>query len=293
MLDVVHFEQGPWRELQEGIFVSRCQPEGVNVGLIVGSEASLLVDTGASPGQGEQIRRSIAALTSSPLTTVVVTHAHYDHAFGISAFADLEVIAHASVAQSLHSADSRAKAAELRIEPADLGSPTKPITLLAAKDLGFRPGSEQRRWVEISHFGPAHTAGDLVVLVPDARVVFAGDLVEESAPPEVGPDSVMGTWGKALDSLIGVLRPDSMVIPGHGGVMDRMDVLQQNSAIGATYAQCEWLRHQGIPEADAYAHPELQWPYTPEWARAAIAKSYAELTALVPRPIRQLPISAV
>ncbi len=290
---MVRFEQGPWRELQEGVFVATCQPEGVTIGLVVGSQSCLLIDTGSSPWQGEQIRRSVAELTSAPLTAVVVTHAHFDHAFGIAAFADLDVYGHASLAESLRSAESRTRAAELRIDPDQLAVPNRPLTLLAAKDLGLSPRSDQRRWVEISHVGPAHTQGDLVVVVPDARVLFAGDLVEESGPPQVGPDTAMATWAKALDSVIGMMRADTMVVPGHGEVLDRMDVLQQNSAIGATFAQCEWLRTQGVAEADAYDHPELQWPYTEEWARAAIAKSYAELAVLVPRPIRQLPISAV
>ena len=82
-------------------------------------------------------------------------------------------------------------------------------------------------------------------------------------------------------------------MPGHGEVLDRMDVLEQRGAIGATYAQCEWLRNQGVGEADAYGHPELEWPYTEEWARAAIAKSYAELAVLVPRPVRTIPLTAV
>jgi len=288
---VVRFDLGPWRELQEGIFVAQCQPEGVNIGLVVGSTACLLIDTGSSPWQGSQIRESIAELTSVPLTAVVVTHHHYDHAFGISAFSDLEVYGHASVADSLRSDEAVARAKELRIDPDDLAVPNRPLTLLAAKDLGSSPRSDQRRWVEISHFGPAHTQGDLVVLVPDARVLFVGDLVEESGPPQVGHDTTMRTWGKALDSVIGILRADTMVIPGHGEVLDRMDVLQHNSAIGATFAQSEWLRNQHVAEADAYGHPEMQWPYTEDWARTAIKKSYEELTVLLPRPIRELPLS--
>lgn len=290
---MTRFDLGPWRELQEGVFVAQCQPEGVNLGLVVGSDACLLVDTGSSPWQGAEIRGSVAQLTSAPLTTVVITHSHYDHAFGLAAFRDLEVFGHASLGSSLRSPAAQAKAEELRIDPDDIRLPNRPITLLAAKDLGASPRNDRKRWVEISHFGPGHTAGDLVVLVPDARVLFAGDLVEQSGPPQIGPDSVVAQWPKALDAVMGMLRPDTMVVPGHGEVLDRMDVLEQRGAIGATYAQCEWLRNQGVGEADAYGHPELEWPYTEEWARAAIAKSYAELAVLVPRPVRTIPLTAV
>ena len=67
---MTRFDLGPWRELQEGVFVAQCQPEGVNLGLVVGSDACLLVDTGSSPWQGAEIRGSVAQLTSAPLTAL-------------------------------------------------------------------------------------------------------------------------------------------------------------------------------------------------------------------------------
>ncbi len=288
----MRFEQGPWRELAEGVHVCECLPEGVSVGLVVGSDGCVLVDTGSSPTQGRAIRESVAALTPVPLVAVVVTHAHYDHAFGIAAFDDVAVYGHASLAGTLRGEKSRAEATRLGLDPADLAVPNRPLTLMAAQDLGAAPGGG-RRWVEVSYVGPAHTGGDLVVLVPDAKVLFAGDLVEESAPPSVGPDASLAGWAKALDQVIGLLRADSVVVPGHGAPLDRMDVLEQRHALGATWAQCEWLREQGVAEGDAYAHPELSWPYTREWADGAIAKAYAELAVIEPRPVRRLPIQPV
>ena len=80
---------GPWRELRSGVYVAVAQPESVNLGLIVGAHRTLLIDTGSSPEQGREIRDSVAAVTDRPLAAVVVTHWHYDHAFGLAAFGDV------------------------------------------------------------------------------------------------------------------------------------------------------------------------------------------------------------
>ena len=95
---------GPWRELRSGVYVAVAQPESVNLGLIVGAHRTLLIDTGSSPEQGREIRDSVAAVTDRPLAAVVVTHWHYDHAFGLAAFGDVPRIAHESVHTRLSSA---------------------------------------------------------------------------------------------------------------------------------------------------------------------------------------------
>ena len=100
----VTFALGPWQEVAPNVFRAVAEPESVNLGLVVGSERALLVDTGSSPAQGAAVRASVAAVTDRPLTAVAVTHWHYDHAFGLAAFADLLTIGHESVRERLGSA---------------------------------------------------------------------------------------------------------------------------------------------------------------------------------------------
>ena len=69
----------------------------------------------------------------------------------------------------------------------------------------------------MAHFGPGHTDSDLVVHVPDAGVVYAGDLVEQGAPPAF-EDSFPHLWPAAVDGIIG-LAP-TVVSPGHGDPVD-------------------------------------------------------------------------
>jgi len=72
------------------------------------------------------------------------------------------------------------------------------------------------RLVELVHPGRGHTAGDLVVRVPDADVLAAGDLVEQSDPPFIGGDSWPFEWPTTMDLVLGFLGDSTVVVPGHG-----------------------------------------------------------------------------
>src|SRR5215211_7813393 len=111
---------GPWREVGSGVYVAVAEPESVNLGLIVGSQRALLVDTGSSPEQGRRIRVAFADVTDMPLAAVVVTHWHYDYAFGLAAFADVPRIAHESVRVRLSSPEAGADARRLGLDAQEL-----------------------------------------------------------------------------------------------------------------------------------------------------------------------------
>jgi glyoxylase-like metal-dependent hydrolase (beta-lactamase superfamily II) len=222
----VAFTLRPWRKVATGVFLAVAEPDAVNLGLVVGSERALLVDTGSSPAQGRAIRDSVGAITDVGLAAVVVTHWHYDHAFGLAAFPDLETIGHESVADRLDSAAATAEADRLGVDPAELARPNREIVVAAALDLGGRR-------VEIAHLGRGHTDGDVVVVVPDADLVFAGDLIESAGPPSFGPDSVREEWAGTLDGLIGLMTARTVAVPGHGRPVNREFVFEQRGWIAA------------------------------------------------------------
>jgi glyoxylase-like metal-dependent hydrolase (beta-lactamase superfamily II) len=221
---------GPWRQVRSGVYVAVAEPESVNLGLIVGSQRTLLVDTGSTPAQGRTLRASLAAVTDRPLTAVVVTHWHYDHAFGLAAFADVPRIAHESVHSRLLSAEAAVEAKRLGVDSRELGQPNVEIALATALDLGDRR-------VEIAHLGRGHTDGDLVVVVPDADVLFAGDLLESAGPPSFGPDSVPDEWPATVDAVIGLMTATSLAVPGHGEPVGREFVFEQRGWIAAQAAE--------------------------------------------------------
>jgi glyoxylase-like metal-dependent hydrolase (beta-lactamase superfamily II) len=85
------------------------------------------------------------------------------------------------------------------------------------------------RAVRAFHPGRGHTGGDLVVHVPDAGVVFAGDLVEQGGPPQLGSDAYPGEWPTTSDSLL-ALHP-TVIVPGHGEPVEPEFVRTQQSEL--------------------------------------------------------------
>jgi glyoxylase-like metal-dependent hydrolase (beta-lactamase superfamily II) len=221
-----------WRELAAGIYLATAEPESVNIGLVVGSESALLVDTGSSPAQGFTIRESLSRVTDRPLAAVVVTHWHYDHSFGLAAFADILTIGHETVRARLRSSEAAAEAARLGLATAELAAPEREIVVATAIDLGGRR-------VEIAHLGRGHTDGDIVVVVPDVDVLFAGDLIESAGPPSFGPDSVPAEWAGTLDGLIGLMGGATRAVPGHGEPVGREFVFEQRGRIAARAAELQ------------------------------------------------------
>ena len=275
-----------WRPVRDGVYVTTLEPATVNVGLVVGTSGALLVDSGSSQAQGQALRDSVATVTDVALRYVVVTHHHWDHTYGLAAFDGVETIGHESLAASLSSEAAREAATEQGLAPDDVVGPTTSISILAARDLG---GIH----VEIGHFGPGHTQGDLAILVPEARVLFAGDLVENGAPPQVDETTSLKNWPQVMEALLTLCKADTIVVPGHGELVEPDFVAWQRAGLAAIYGQCEWLVTQGVAEADAYAHPELQWPWDEDWVRGSIHQAYVELAAAGVKPVRTLPIQAV
>lgn len=278
---MTRFSVGPFSPVADGVFVAVAEPASVNIGLVVGPSGALVVDTGSSPAQGGEIRAAAEAFAGVPVTTALVTHWHYDHLFGLAGFDDVPSWAHEEVVSWLGRQEAADAAAGLGVGVADLAAPVHGFALARVLDAGGRR-------VEALHFGPGHTDCDVVAYVPDANVIFAGDLLESAGPPSFGPDSHLKDWPSAVDGILGLVDEDTVLVPGHGPVMDRMAGFQQRAEISGLYGQVEYLVKQGVRQEQAYERGE--WPFDEATVRAALPLAYAELAAagLVPRT--QLPL---
>ncbi|MFT4163678.1 MAG: MBL fold metallo-hydrolase [Microlunatus sp.] len=268
------FHAGPFRRVAEHTYVATAgfsldgESGEINVGLVVGTEAALLVDAGGTVDQGRLLREAAAEITELPLTTVVLTHGHADHAHGLAGVEAATSIAHESTRN------------RLALDPAAPALPSRVISLAAAIDLG---GGVR---VEAIYLGRGHTDGDLVVVVPDVHVVFAGDLVESAGPPQYGPDSYPHEWPATLDGLIGLTLDHSIVIPGHGPAMNRLEVFEQRSRIAAVSGEMSRLGGLGVSADEAEGRAEWALPF------AAVRQGYAAgvAQAKAATPVRHLPM---
>lgn len=261
-----------WRAIAE--------PEAVTIGLVAGDSGALLIDTGSHPDQGAAIRAAAEQVAGVPVTHVVVTHAHHDHLFGLGGIDRDDTdgthntvvsVAHESVIDLLTAPDEglTTAAEQHGLDPAALAVPNQSMVALKALDVGGRR-------VEVLNTGRGHTEGDVVVVVPDADVVFVGDLVEQATPPWYGPDSYPQDWPGSLDGVIGLLSERSTVVVGHGDPVDREFVLQTRSQIAAVAYEIEQLIQRGVSLDKAetegnWAHPyeHVRGGVEADWARAA------------------------
>ncbi|HWJ66469.1 MAG TPA: MBL fold metallo-hydrolase [Nocardioides sp.] len=280
----------PFTEVADRVWVLRHPWFDLNVTAIGGERGLVVVDTHASSAAAREVIDELRALGSPRPTAIVNTHEHFDHTFGNATFlqqyGDLPVHATEEAAARTVPAGERIKeryrasddprAREVvatEIRPAD-----RTFSSAAVIDLGDRQ-------VELVHPGRGHTAGDLVVRVPDVDVLLAGDLVEESAPPALGPDSWPMEWAQTLDLVLGLLTPASVVVPGHGAVVDRRFVEDQCDDLRAVAETIRELAAKGVPEAEALRSAE--WPFPAEALGDAVRRGYAQL----PRARRQLPLA--
>ncbi|GAB4104315.1 MBL fold metallo-hydrolase [Micromonospora taraxaci] len=266
-------------EVADRVHVRREPMLRVNVTLVVGDDEALLVDTLSSAAQATDLAAAVRAVTDRPLT-LVNTHHHYDHCFGNAVLAGeppRPVYAHELAVAALRDEPERLRreayeevrtehptlAAELADTP--LLAPTHAVQTETTLDLGGRR-------VLLRHPGRGHTEADLVVHVPDADVLVAGDLVEQSGPPAF-EDSYPLKWPDAVADLLRLTTARTVVVPGHGDPVDVDFVRAQHAEL----ARLAWLiraAHTGS------APPERVAAEAPFGARAALIaarRGYLEL----------------
>ncbi len=248
----------------------------LSVGLVVGDGGCLVVDTRGDERQGAELAAEVRRITREPWT-VVITHSHFDHSFGTRPFLRCPVWAHEDCRTDLARNGAAARDTWARwyrerghdgiaddIARTEIVLPDRLVSGEAELSVGGRA-------VVLSHFGPGHSGNDLVVHVPDADVVFAGDLVENGAPPDY-EDARPLLWPTALDGLLGLLEAGGgagTVVPGHGDPVDRGFVVAQRAEIAVVAALCREVAagRMSVEEAVRLS------PYPPETTGTALRRS--------------------
>jgi glyoxylase-like metal-dependent hydrolase (beta-lactamase superfamily II) len=278
-------------QVADGVFVipDRRVELVPNVGIVVGDEAALVIDTGLGPRNGAYVLEQARRLAGDRRLYLTVTHFHPEHGFGAQAFKGAATIVYNRGQRDELRRKGRAYldmfrglgasvAAEL--EGVELTGPDLVHDGEAELDLGGR-------LARLRPVGPAHTASDQVVLVDD-RVLFGGDLFETRIfpitpyfPPH-DADVDGARWIGVLDRLAG-LGPE-IVVPGHGEVTGASLITEVRDYLAYVRDEAGRLRAAGLSAGEAAAQIDREardrwdtWE-RPEWI-ALTARSFYEAAA--------------
>jgi glyoxylase-like metal-dependent hydrolase (beta-lactamase superfamily II) len=196
---------------------------GGNTAAFIRADGVVLVDT-KLPGWGAPLIAKVAELTNRPITTIVNTHTHFDHASGNVEFPPtVEIVTHENTARLMHEANpvtGLQTGPQPNIYEANgkRGYPTRTFT----ERLTLGTGNDR---VELYYFGRAHTSGDTYVVFPSERTMHVGDTFPNKGAPIM--DANNGGSGLAYPETLAkaAALPDiDTVIIGHGPQMTMADV---------------------------------------------------------------------
>lgn len=280
-MGIAAYEKGLF-EIGEGCW-AYLQPDGgwgwSNAGLVRGNGSSLLVDTLFDLKLTAEMLGTMADATSeAPIATVVNTHANGDHCYGNELVRHCEIVASEATAREMGEVPPSMLAGLVRA-PGEVGDlfrsffgafdfdgietvlPTRTFSGTCDLDVGGRR-------VVLYEVGPAHTAGDTIVHVPDADLVLTGDILFSHGTPIVwaGP---IGNWVTACDRIL-ELSPSS-VVPGHGPMSTTTDVRDCRDYLAMVEREATARFAAGMSSADAASDIALgdfgDWG---EWGRIAV-----------------------
>ena len=279
-------------EIADGVWIipDRRVPLVPNVGVVVGDDTVLVVDTAMGPGNGARVLAAAKEKADGRRLLLTITHFHPEHGFGAQVFRNEATIAYnRAQLDELHDKGEAyvgmfrgfGPAVAAALEGVELIEPHLVYDGGAEIDLGGRT-------VLLRSFGLAHTRGDQVVFCPDERILFTGDLVESRIFPiypffPPADADVDGTrWIEVL-RLLEELEP-ATVVPGHGEVGDVSVILAALEYHEMLRAETFRLADEGLSADDTVAaleqgvldiHPDWDQP---EWVGFGIRCFHAERT---------------
>ena len=277
---------GPDFRLQQvgkGVWAAIVNDEGLaggNAGFVIGDDGVAVIDTFQDPRPAKSLLGEIRKITPLPIRFVVNTHYHLDHVNGNDVFAaaGATIVAHRNVRAWVRTENIKMLDPPVTAEKkARVASLTLP-TVVHDSHLDLYLGS---RRINVRYY-PGHTGGDSVVSVPDAHVVFCGDMLWKQHVPNL-IDASTGAWVESLDRMqkdYGV----STWVPGHGDVANGQDVLTFRKYLAAL--RMEVKREQAAGKSGAALVDALlpgmrsnygKWGFFNDYAKVGIEQTEQEL----------------
>ena len=253
-----------------------------NVGIVVGSRGTLVIDPGLGRRNGETVLREVAKISKNGDLYIASTHFHAEHTTGYIAFP--------ASAKYINSTVQEAEFEEGGMRMVAMFSGRSPATAEILKDAGRRPaaitfdrtytldlGDVRVRFLVV---GPTHTRGDTAFFVEGDNVLFAGDVIMNNSFLAASAVSSMRAWLMAFDTLE-ALKPRT-IVPAHGEYGPGTIVATNRRIMQAVQALAHTLKAEGRSSDDvaSIVQSELQTQY-PGFPRAnglatAARSAYAE-----------------
>ncbi len=277
-------QPGHTQKIADGVYVIPDQRVNLvpNIGIIVGNDAVMVVDTGMGPKNAEIVLSEVRKITDKPIRYLAITHFHPEHGMGAQSFPkETQIVV--PVAQKAELAEKGEQYIELfkgfSPEIAALLADVKLVTpqLAFEKSLEIDLGG---RAVRLLYLHPGHTRGDMFVYLPSEKILFGGDLILDRFYPILpDPDASPIGWVDSLTELK-KLAPATIIVPGHGAVGDS----HLPDALLAYFADVQSrvakLKADGKPLEAVTAEMQKVIPASyanwdnPEWIKNLVEKLY-------------------
>ncbi|MEO6005657.1 MAG: MBL fold metallo-hydrolase [Opitutus sp.] len=273
--------EGVTEKISEHVYVipDASMPLVPNVGIIVGSRSTFVVDTGLGRKNGEAVLREVKQLSPTAELYLGTTHFHPEHDLGAMAFPASTTL--------IRSADQVKDITEFGLQLANTFSKRSPFIADLLKDAEFRPATvtfEREKTVDLGGvtvrliaMGANHTRGDTVFLVEPDHVLFSGDVVMRPQPSFASPYSTIRHWLESLEFLEG-LHPAKLV-PSHGPIGDTSLIADYRTYLTQVQTRTVELKKSGksVDDCVQTVTAELQGTYRDQGRLAgAVRAAYSE-----------------
>jgi glyoxylase-like metal-dependent hydrolase (beta-lactamase superfamily II) len=240
-----------------------------NVGIVVGSRGTLVIDPGLGRRNGETVLREVGKISKNSELFIGSTHFHAEHTTGYIAFP--------ASAKYVNSTVQEAEFEQGGMQMVQMFSGRSPATAEILKDAARRPAAitfERNFTLDLGDVrvrfllvGPTHTKGDTAFFVEGDNVLFTGDVVMNNSFLAATAVSSMKAWLAAFDTLE-ALKPQT-IVPAHGEVGPGTIIATNRSIMQAVQARARALKAEGksADEVATTVQSEFQAQH-PAWPRA-------------------------
>jgi glyoxylase-like metal-dependent hydrolase (beta-lactamase superfamily II) len=260
-------KEGITEKVSDHVYVIPDQsvPVVPNVGIIVGSRGTFVIDTGLGARNGQTIMREVGKVSSNSELYLATTHFHPEHDLGAQGFPPN--------AKMLRSRDQQADIDEFGLEMAKTFSGFSPLNAELLQGAEFRKADthfDKEHTVDLGGvrvrllaMGGNHTRGDTAFFVEPDGVLFSGDVVMMALPGFGSPYSRLGNWLQSLDRFE-KLQP-KRIVPSHGAMGDGSMIANYRKFLTTVQTRASALKKEGksIDETIKTIQTELQPTYSP------------------------------